>query len=53
MAYYQSFICSPTEAPVSCLKNNMNIYIKITLKQLQHILVQVTPSSGSAVIRAY
>jgi len=24
---------------VSCLKNNINIYIKFTLKQLQHVSV--------------
>ena len=27
--YYQSFIYSPTDALVSCLKNNIKIYIKI------------------------
>ena len=28
--YYQSFIYSPTDVPVSCLKNNIKIYNKIT-----------------------
>ena len=37
--YYQSSIYSPTDAPVSCLKNNIKIYIKITLKQLRHVWV--------------
>jgi len=26
---YQSFIYSPSDALMSCLKNNINIYIKI------------------------
>jgi hypothetical protein len=30
--YYQTFIYSPTDAPVSCLKNNIKIYIKIYIK---------------------
>ena len=28
MLDYQSFIYPPTDAPVSCLKNNIKIYIK-------------------------
>jgi len=35
---------SPTDAQVNCLK----ILLKLTLKQLRHVSVQVTPSSGSA-----
>ena len=38
--YYQSFIYSPTDAPVSCLKNNIKIYIKtapvLFIHQLMH-----------------
>jgi len=30
--YYQSFIYSPTDALVSCLKKNIKIYIKIYTK---------------------
>ena len=30
--YYQSFIHSPTDALVSCLENNIKIYIKIYIK---------------------
>jgi hypothetical protein len=37
---------SPTDAQVSCLKNNFKIYIKID-RQLLHVSVQ-SPSSGSA-----
>jgi len=29
---YQSFIHSPTDAVVSCLKNNIKIYIKIYIE---------------------
>ena len=32
--YYQSFIYSPTDALVSCLKNNIKIYIKIYIRTL-------------------
>jgi hypothetical protein len=38
---------SPTDAQENCLKNNFKIYIKMTLKQLQHVSVQ-SPSSESA-----
>jgi len=52
--YYQRFIYSPTDALVSCLKNNITIYIKIYIKTAPtHFGVTVTPSSGSALIRAY
>ena len=34
--YYQSFIYSPTDAPVSCLKKTL---LKFTLKQLRHVSV--------------
>jgi len=40
----QSFIYSPTNAPVNCLKTNIKIYIKTVLK----CFGAVTPSSGSA-----
>jgi len=33
---YHSFIYSPTDAPVSCLKN---ITLKFTLKQFRHVSV--------------
>ena len=36
--YYQSFIYSTTDAPVSCLKN-IKITLKFTLKQLRHVSV--------------
>jgi hypothetical protein len=39
-----SFIYSPTDAPVSCLKNNIKIYIKTAPTYFG----VVTPSSGSA-----
>ena len=43
---YQSFIYSPTDALVSCLKKTI---LNFTLKQLRHVSVlQLTPSSGSA-----
>ena len=48
--YYQSFIYSPIDALVSCLKNNIKIYIKTAPT---YFGVTVTPSSGSALIRAY
>jgi len=41
---YQSFIYSPTDALVSCLKNNIKIYIKTA----PTCFGAVTPSSGSA-----
>jgi len=46
---YQSFIYSPTDALVSCLKNNIKIYIKTA----PTCFGAVTPSSGNALIRAY
>ena len=30
--YYQNFIYSPTDALISCLKNNIKIYIKMYIK---------------------
>jgi len=48
--YYQSFIYSPNDALVSCLKNSIKIYIKTAPKCFG---VTVTPSSGSTLIRAY
>ena len=52
--YYQTFIYSPTDALVSCLKNNVNIYIKIYIKTIPtYFGVTVTPSSGRALICAY
>jgi len=51
MKYYQSFIYSPTDAPVSCLKkNNIKIYIKTASTCFGFT---VTPSSGSVLICAY
>jgi len=38
--YYQSFIYSPTDAPVSCLKKTiLKFTLKFTLKQLRHVSV--------------
>jgi hypothetical protein len=45
----QSFIYSPTDALVSCLKNNIKIYIKTAPTSFG----AVKPSSGSALIRTY
>ena len=51
---HQSFIYSPTDALVSCLKNNIKIYIKIYIKTAPTCYgVTVTPSSGIALICAY
>ena len=47
---YHSFICAPTDALVSCQKNNIKIYIKTALTCFG---VTVTPSSRSALICAY
>ena len=47
---YQSFIYSPTDAPVSCLKINTKIYIKTAPTCFG---VTVTPSSGRAFVCAY
>ena len=46
----QNFIFSPTDVPVSCLKNNIKIYIKTAPICFG---VTVTPSSGRALICAY
>jgi len=46
----QSFIYSPTDAPVVVLKNNIKIYIKTAST---YFGVTVTPSSGSTLIHAY
>jgi len=46
--YYQSFIYSPTDALMSCLKkNNIKIYIKTALK---YFGVTVTPKHVEAVL---
>jgi hypothetical protein len=45
---YQSFIHSPTDAQVNCLKNNIKIHIKIYIKTAPTCFGAVTPSSGSA-----
>jgi len=50
----QSFIYSPTDALVNCLKKNIKIYIQIYIKTASTCFsVTVTPSSGSALIRTY
>jgi hypothetical protein len=38
--------CSPTDGQVNCLKRNVKFALKLTLKQLRYISVQL-PSSGS------
>ena len=51
---HQGFIYSPADALVSCLKNNIKIYIKIYIKTTPTCFgVTVIPSSGSALICAY
>ena len=50
---HQSFIYSPTDASVSCLKNIIKIYIKFYIKTSPTCFGAVTPSSGSALIHAY
>ena len=47
------FFYSPTDTQVSCLKNNIKNYIKIYIKTAPTCFGAVTPSSGSALIRAY
>jgi len=47
---YQSFIYLPTDALVSCLKNNIKVYNKTAPTCFG---VTVTPSSGSSLICAY
>jgi hypothetical protein len=47
MVRYQSFIYSPTDAQVSCLKKNIKICIKIYIKTAPTCFSAVTPSSGS------
>jgi hypothetical protein len=44
--YYHSFISSPTDAPVNCVKNNIKIDIKTALTCFS----AVTPSSGGALL---
>ena len=44
----EAFFYLPTEAQMSCLKNNIKIYIKTT----PTCVGAVTPLSGSALIRA-
>ena len=43
--YYQSFIYSPTDGLVSCLKKKT--VLKFTLKQLWHVLVQLHHHQGA------
>jgi hypothetical protein len=50
LCYYQSFIYSSSDALVSLLKKNN---IKIYIKTAPTCFGAVTPSSGSALIRAY
>ena len=47
--YIISFIYPPTDMLLSCLKNNIKIYIKTA----PTCFGAVTPSSGSALIRDY
>jgi len=47
---HRSFIYSPTDALVSCLKNNIKIYTKTAPTCFG---VTVTPSTGIALICAY
>ena len=47
----QSFIYSPNDAPSELSLKNIKIYIKI--KTAPTCFGAVTPSSGSALIRAY
>jgi len=52
--HYQSFIYSPTDALVNCFKKTkLQCTLTFTLKQLQHVLLLVSPSSGSTLICAY
>jgi hypothetical protein len=46
---HQGFIYSPTDPLVSCLKNNIKIYIKTA----PTCFGAVAPSSGSGLIHAY
>jgi hypothetical protein len=41
---------SPTDAQVSCLKNNFKIYIKIDITIAPTCFGAVTPSSGRAIL---
>jgi hypothetical protein len=41
---------SPTDEQVNCLKNNVNIYIKIDIKTAPTCFGAVTPSLGSALL---
>jgi len=50
---YQSFIYSPTDALENALKNSIKIYIKTYIKTALTCFGVSTPSSGSAIIRAY
>ena len=48
------FFNSPTDAPVSCFKNSIKLYIEIYIKTAPTCFgVTVTPSSGSALICAH
>jgi hypothetical protein len=50
---YQSFVYLATDTILSCLKNNIKIYVKIYIKTAPTCFGAVTPSSGGALIRAY
>jgi len=47
MMYLQSFIYAPTYALGSCLKNNIQIYIKINIKRATHSLTHSTTEQCS------
>jgi len=45
--YYQSFIYSPTDALVICLKTILKFALKFTLKQLRHVSVRLHNHQGT------
>jgi len=47
---YQSYIYSPNDVQVNCLKNNFKLYIKIGTKTAPTCAGAVTPSSGSVLL---
>ena len=48
--HYQRFFYSPTDAQVSCPKNDFKIYIKICIKTAPTCFGAFTPPSGSALL---
>ena len=50
---YQCFIYSPMDELVSCLYKNIKIYNKMYITTATAYFGEVTPTSGSALIRAY